>query len=65
MVMVLVGHVAISDGNNEELEVEKKPWREEMMEVNSERGLDVTFWRKCNDESALEIEIIRITFNEV
>jgi hypothetical protein len=35
------------------------------MEVGCERGLDVTLWRKCNDKSALEIEIIRLTFNEV
>jgi hypothetical protein len=34
------------------------------MEVNSERGLDVTLWRKCNDEPALGIEIIRLAFNE-
>ena len=64
MVMMLVGHVAISDGNDKEVEVEKRPWCEEMMEVGCERGLDVTLWRKCNDEPALEIEIIRLAFNE-
>jgi hypothetical protein len=34
------------------------------MEVDSELGLDVTFWRKCNDEFVLEIEIIRLGFNK-
>ena len=62
--MMLVGHVADFHGDVEEVEVEKKPWCEEMMEVDCERGLDVTLWRKCNDEPALGIEIIRLAFNE-
>ena len=63
-VMMVVGHVADSDGSVKEVEVEKKSWCEVMMEVDSKRVLDVTFWRKCNDEFVLEIEIIRLGFNK-